>query len=140
MIEATLKNHRQSPRKVRLVADLVRGKKVDRAMTILDFLSKQASEPVRGVLQMAIANAKNNFATDAAKLYVRDIRVDEGVVMKRHMPRAHGSAYPIKKRTSRIHVVLDSKSEDGILSVVPAKKNQAADFDDVSDSDSYNKE
>ena len=122
MIEATIKNHRQSPRKVRLVADLVRGKKVDRALLILDYLSKKASEPIKGVLKAAAANAKNNFKLDADRLYVKDIRVDEGVTQKRFMPRARGSAYTIKKRSSRIYVALDTKNENDLLLGATAKK------------------
>ena len=106
MVKATLQNYRQSPRKVRLVADLVRGKKVDRALGALGFLSKRASDPVRGVIEAALANAKNNFQLNTENLFVNEIRVDEGVVLKRRMPRARGTAYPIKKRTSHITVVL----------------------------------
>src|SRR3989338_10010546 len=104
MIEAIIKNHRQSPRKVRLVADLVRGKKVAHALTVLQFLSKRASEPILGAIESAVANAKNNFQLGSDRLYIKDIRVDEGVTMKRFMPRARGSAHEIKKRTSRIMV------------------------------------
>jgi large subunit ribosomal protein L22 len=125
MIEATLKNYRQSPRKVRLVADLVRGKKVDNALVMLDFLSKKATEPVRGVLKLAIANAKNNFNTSSDKLYVKDIQVDGGQVMKRIMPRARGSAYPIKKRTSHIYVALDTKNTNPLTAV--ASKTESFD-------------
>src|SRR5512146_1017723 len=114
MIEAIVKNYRQSPRKVRLVADLVRGKKVKHALTVLDFLSKRASEPVRGAIESAVANARANFKTDPERLYVKDIRVDEGVVMKRFMPRARGSSAQIKKRTSHIFVSLDTKADDAL--------------------------
>lgn len=128
MIEATLKNYRQSPRKVRLVADLVRGKKVDRALTMLEFLSKKATEPVRGVLKMAVANAKSNFNTSSDRLYVREIKVDEGTTMKRMMPRARGSAYTIKKRSSHISVVLDTKGEELISKVMkPDSSKQTED-------------
>ncbi|OHA19124.1 MAG: 50S ribosomal protein L22 [Candidatus Taylorbacteria bacterium RIFCSPHIGHO2_01_FULL_45_63] len=106
MVKAILRNYRQSPRKVRLVADLVRGKKVDRALTVLDFLTKKASEPVRNVIKLAVANARHNFHLDPDKLFIKEIRVDDGVTLMRRMPRARGSAYPIRKRTSHIEVLL----------------------------------
>lgn len=126
MIEATLKNYRQSPRKVRLVADLVRGKKVDRALTMLEFLSKKATEPVRGVLKMAVANAKSNFNTPSDRLYVREIKVDEGQTAKRFMPRARGSAYPVRKRTSHISVVLDTKGEEAVSNILKSGADKHA--------------
>lgn len=115
MITATIKNERQSPRKVRLVADLVRGKKVDRALNTLGFLTKKASDPVRSVIEMAVANAKHNFKLEKEKLYVQEIKVDEGVTLMRRMPRAHGSAYPIRKRSSHITVVLSDKTSAPLL-------------------------
>ena len=123
MVEATVKNHRQSPRKVRLVADLVRGKKVTHALTMLEFINKKASGPIRGAIQTAVANAEHNFKLNADRLYVRDIRVDEGVTMKRFRPRARGSAFEIKKRNSHIFVALDTKGD----SVLATPKRQVAD-------------
>lgn len=107
MVTAILKNYRQSPRKVRLVADFVRGKRVSQALSTLSFLSKKAADPVKHVIEMAVASAKNEQKLDVATLTVKEIRVDEGVVLKRFMPRARGSASSIKKRTSHIRVVLD---------------------------------
>lgn len=106
MITASLNNYRQSPRKVRLVADFVRGKKVERALTTLDFLSKDAAAPVKNVIESAVANANENFKVAKDKLFVKEIRVDVGPVLKRMMPRARGTSNQIKKRTSRITVVL----------------------------------
>ncbi len=111
MISASLKNHRQSSRKVRLVADLVRGKKVDRALNTLNFLTKKASDPVRSVIEMAVANAKHNFQIDKEKLYIKEIKVDEGVTLMRRMPRARGTAFPIRKRSSHITVVLSEQAQ-----------------------------
>lgn len=111
MITAFLKNYRQSPRKVRLVADFVRGKRVAEALTTLSFLSKDAARPVKNVIESAVSNAKHNSQVDTASLVIKEIRVDEGIVLKRRMPRARGSAYPFKKRTSHIQVVLESKEE-----------------------------
>jgi large subunit ribosomal protein L22 len=120
MITASLKNYRQSPRKVRLVANLVRGKSVSDALNILKFVSKKATDPLYGLVMSAVANAKNNFNMNADSLMVKEIRVDAGYVLKRSMPRARGSAYPIHKRTSHVLLVLAPKPEK------KAKKSKAA--------------
>lgn len=107
MIKASLQNYRQSPRKVRSVANLVRGKKVSEATIILKFVNKKAGEPLLGLLDSAIANAKHNFKIeDTADLIIKDMRVDAGYVLKRRMPRARGMAYPINKRTSHVLMTL----------------------------------
>lgn len=108
MITAKLNDYRQSPRKVRLVANLVKGKKIEEAKNTLAFLVKRASKPLSDLLDSAIANASHNFNIPADKLYVKEFRVDEGVVLKRRMPRARGMAYPINKRTSHIFIELDT--------------------------------
>jgi large subunit ribosomal protein L22 len=117
MITASLKNFRQSPRKVRLVANLIRGKSVYDASNILKFVSKKATHPLYDLLMSAVANAKNNFSMEQDGLIVKEIRVDSGIVLKRSMPRARGSAYPIHKRTSHVLLVLAPK---------PEKKSKAA--------------
>jgi large subunit ribosomal protein L22 len=109
MITASLKNYRQSPRKVRSVANLVRGKSVEQALNTLDFLSKKASNPLHALLMSAIANAKNNFNIEKDNLVIKELRVDSGVVLKRRMPRARGNSYPINKRTSHVMLVLAPK-------------------------------
>lgn len=106
MITASLKNYRIAPRKVRLVADMIRGKGALQAKLILGSAAKQAKHPLADLLDSAIANAKNNFQIDADKLTVKEIRVDQGVVLKRIMPVSRGSAHPIKKRTSHVSIVL----------------------------------
>jgi large subunit ribosomal protein L22 len=108
MITAKLNDYRQSPRKVRLVANLVKGKKVEEVKNTLAFLVKRASKPLSDLLDSAIANASHNFNIEADKLYVKEFKVDEGVVLKRRMPRARGMAYPINKRTSHIFIQLDT--------------------------------
>ncbi len=110
MITARLKNYRQSPRKVRVVADTVRGKSVREALNILGFTVKKATDPLSTLLKSAIANAKNNHGMDVDTLFVKEIRVDGGIVLKRSMPRAHGSAYPIHKRTSHVIITLAPKA------------------------------
>lgn len=111
MITATLKNYRQSPRKVRLVANLVKGKSVSQAELILTNLSKRASSSLLDVLKSALSNAKNNLNIDPTNLFVKDFRIDGGVVMKRIMPVSRGMAHPIKKRTSHVTIVLAPKED-----------------------------
>jgi large subunit ribosomal protein L22 len=106
MITATLKTYRQSPRKVRLAANLIKGKPVERALVELKFLSKRAGTPLAKLLNSAVANAEHNFGARRNELMVQDIRVDKGIVFKRFMPRARGSASPIRKRTSNITITL----------------------------------
>ena len=107
-VSATLRYLRMSPRKVRLAADLVRGKNIVAAQNVLNFADKKAAEVVSKLLTQAIANAKNNFKLDESDLYVSKIMVDEGPKLKRFRPRARGQAYEIQKKTSHITLVLDS--------------------------------
>jgi len=109
MITASLSNYRITPRKVRLVADMIRGKSIEQAQIILVNVSKKAKHPLAGLLDSAIANAKNNFNIEKDNLMVKEIRVDQGFVLKRSMPMARGSAFPVKKRTSHISLVLAPK-------------------------------
>ncbi len=108
MITARLSNYRTSPRKMRLVANAIRGKKVDAAFVQLNLITKRATDPLAKLLKSAVANAVN-LGVDTKDLTVREIRVDGGIVLKRSMPRARGSAYPIRKRTSHVVVVLAEK-------------------------------
>ena len=97
---------RITPRKARLVLDLIRGKDIKEAQAILMFTPRAASPIILKVLNSAVANATHNLNLDAANLYVKEIYANEGVVMKRMMPRAKGSGDIIKKRTSHITVVV----------------------------------
>ena len=106
-VRAKLKYLRIAPRKVRLVADLIRGKKVSQALNFLEFLPKKSAPPFLKLLKQAIANAKHNFQLDESNLYISKILVDEGPKLKRQMPRARGQANEIYKRTSHIVLVLD---------------------------------
>ena len=108
-MKAYLDTYRQSPRKVRLLADLIRGKKVEKATTLLKFADKKAADAVGKLLNSAVANAKNNFNIEKDNLIVKDITVNAGQTLKRRRPRARGSAFPINKRTSHIAIVLESK-------------------------------
>lgn len=108
-MKASLKNYRQSPRKVRLVADLVRGKKVSQALLELSYLPKRATDMVIKMINSAVANAENNFKVSADDLIIKDITVDQGVTLKRYRPRARGVAKRINKRTSNIALTLGVK-------------------------------
>lgn len=109
--KATAKTVRIAPRKVRLVVDLIRGKHISEAISILKFTPRAASPAVEKVLMSAIANAEHNFDLDVESLYVAEAYVNEGPTMKRYRPRARGSASPINKRTSHITIVVAEKEE-----------------------------
>ena len=108
-VKATAKTLRIPPRKARLVLDLIRGKNVDEAAAICKFTPNVAAEAVGKVLKSAVANAVNNNDMDETKLYVKACYANEGVTLKRFMPRAKGSASAINKRTSHITVVVDER-------------------------------
>lgn len=108
-MKAFLKNYRQSPRKVRVVADLVRGKRVSEARVILRTTTKRSVSPLLKLLESAVANAKHNDKVPPELLRVKDIRVDQGPTMKRFRPVSRGSAHPIKKRTSHISIFLEKQ-------------------------------
>ena len=118
-MKAFLKNYRQSPRKVRLVADLIKGKRILEAFTHLKNLPKRAAGPIEKLLASAVSNAKQ-AGINEADLFVGNITVNEGIVMKRSMPRARGSASRINKRTSHIMLTLIEKNSE--KPVKPAKK------------------
>ena len=102
---ATLSNFRQAPRKMRMVANTVRGKKVADVLVNLDFVAKKAAPPIKKLIMSAVANAKSlDIPTD--NLIVKSIKVDSGSILYRRMPAARGSAHPIRKRTSAIFVEL----------------------------------
>lgn len=99
-------NVRLTPRKARLVIDQVRGKDVSVALGLLRNINRAGSEPVSKVIRSAAANAINNFGMDEARLYVAEIYANDGLKMKRYMPRAKGSASGLVKRTCHITVVV----------------------------------
>ncbi|NLL53347.1 MAG: 50S ribosomal protein L22 [Peptococcaceae bacterium] len=103
---------RISPRKVRQVVDLIRGKKVDEALAILEFTPKISTEPVSKVLKSAVANAEHNLDLSSEELFVTKIYVDQGPTLKRIKPRAQGRADRIRKRTSHITVFVGDKKEE----------------------------
>jgi large subunit ribosomal protein L22 len=103
---------RMAPRKVRRVAELIRGLSAAEASGVLRFAPQAAGEPVAKVLASAVANAEHNGRLDPDTLWVREAYVDEGPTLKRYRPRAQGRAYRIRKRTSHITVVLESRPEE----------------------------
>lgn len=105
---AQLKNYRQSPRKVRLVADFIRGRSVDRSLALLSTLPKRAALPLAKLLRSAVSNAKGLNPGD---LFVSRIEVNGGIVFRRTMPRARGRGALIRKKSSLITIEL-SKKED----------------------------
>ena len=106
---ATLRYARISPRKVGIVMDLIRNKPLDEALAILQYTPKAAFEPLLKLVNSAAANAENNFNMDRNSLYVAECYVCPGPTLKRIMPRDHGRAYRILKRTSHMTVVLKEK-------------------------------
>src|SRR3989344_4178852 len=96
-VKAELKNYRQSPRKVRTVADTVRGKKVEEALIILSFVPKRAALPLEKLVRSALANAKS-LSIPTENLVVKSLKVDAGPTLYRRRPRSRGMANPIRKR------------------------------------------
>jgi large subunit ribosomal protein L22 len=107
-MKAYLKNYRQAPRKVRQVAGLIRGKSVVQAIPLLDFLAKRAGFPIKKLLLSAVANAAV-MGVEKENLFIKELRVDKGIVMKRMMPAAMGTGHRINKRTSHVLLVLAEK-------------------------------
>lgn len=104
-MKASLTNYRQSPRKVRLVTEAVKGKRVADADIVLSYMPKRAAEPIQKLIKSAASNAVNLGAT-LENLVIKNIEVNKGFVIKRSMPRAMGVAKPINKRTSHVDVTL----------------------------------
>ncbi|MBJ40823.1 MAG: 50S ribosomal protein L22 [Gammaproteobacteria bacterium] len=109
--QAILKYQRISAQKCRLVADAVRGLRVDKALEFLNFNNKKASKMILKVLESAVANAENNNSLDIDDLIIKNILVDEGPTAKRHMPRARGRVNQILKRSSHITVIVSDGKE-----------------------------
>ena len=109
--KATAKYIRMSPRKARLVVDLIRGRNAKEALAILQVLPSTTTEPIYKVLHSAMANAENNFEMNRDALLVSQVFVDQGPVLKRHRPRARGMASRIRKPTSHITIILTEKRE-----------------------------
>jgi large subunit ribosomal protein L22 len=111
-VKAKLRYLRIAPRKVRLVADLIRGKSAEEAEKILNFTKKRAALPILKLLKSALANAKNNYRLEEKNLFISKIFVDEGPRLKRILPRARGRADIIQKKMSHVTLVLEEKKEN----------------------------
>ena len=110
-MKSIVKNYRQSPRKVRLVANLLSGKTPEQAENILTFSPQRAAVAVLKAVRSAVANAKNNFSVDPKSITIKSVRVDEGEALHRYRARFGGRATPIKKRSSHISVLLSTDGE-----------------------------
>ena len=108
-MKAFLKNYRQAPRKVRLVASLIKEKSVAEATAELDFLTKRAGLPLKKLLLSAVSNAKQ-MGVEMENLFIKELRVDKGITMKRMMPAAMGSGHRINKRTSHLTLILAERA------------------------------
>ncbi len=106
---AVTRQVRIAPQKARLVVDMIRGKNVGEALMILDFVAKKAARIVTKTLKSVIANAEHTQRVDVDNLYVKRVSVDGGTTIKRFLPRAHGRATPLRKRTSHITIVVDER-------------------------------
>lgn len=134
-ITAKLKNLRVSPRKVRLVTNLIKGMDTGNALVQLSYVVKGSSSAVEKLLRSAIANAENNFGLDKNNLLVADVQVGEGTTLKRWLPRAHGRATQLMKRTSHIYLTLDEKIEGAGRKVKTEKKKVVKKVEDKAEND-----
>lgn len=125
-VNAKLKNLRVSARKVRLVADMIRGKDVNTAKVQLQFSTKKTSTDLLGLLNSAIANAENNFNLKEEDLFVETIFVNDEPVLKRWRPRAMGRASAIRKRSCTVNLVLNEKDEAASAAKPSAQTNKPA--------------
>lgn len=110
-MEAFLKNYHQSPRRTRLVAEAIKGKPINRALAELDFIVKKSASPIKKLILSAVANAQANFKKDKENLYVKNVVVDKGNVIRRFQPVSRGRAFPIRHRLSHIKVILAERKE-----------------------------
>ena len=124
-VKAILRKYQCSPKKVRLVADKIRGLKVTEAETILMFINKKSAEPLLKLLRSGIADAEHNYNLDKRNLVIKEIRVDSDGMYKRYTPKARGMATPILKRLSRVELTLEGEEkieEDVKITKVEDKK------------------
>ncbi|HXK35696.1 MAG: 50S ribosomal protein L22 [Candidatus Yanofskybacteria bacterium RIFCSPLOWO2_02_FULL_45_10] len=125
-VVAQLKHLHIAPRKVRLIAGLIRGLTVERAEVQLFHLTKRSADPISKLLHSAVSNAENNFNLPKSNLFIKEITVDEGIKQKRFMPGSMGSAKPIHKKTSHIRIILGERVAGLKLSAEEIKQRRAA--------------
>ncbi len=124
-IKASVNYLRIAPRKTRLVSDLVRGMDVEKAKATLQFAKQKAAKPILKLLDLAIADAKNNYHLDKKNiknLYIKSITVDEGPKLKRWMPVSRGTAHQIQKKTSHITLILDTRPKERESQITNSKQ------------------
>ncbi|TMA27682.1 MAG: 50S ribosomal protein L22 [Deltaproteobacteria bacterium] len=127
--KASLRYLRITPRKVRAVADLIRGKKVDQALAQLAFVEKRAAEPMAKLLRSAVANAEltaKDQSLDVDRLHVKSLMVDQGPSLRRYMPRAMGRAFKVLKKTSHISLVISDESKKRAMPASPVAERAKA--------------
>lgn len=122
-VKASARFIKISPRKVRLVINQIRGLEIQPVLDYLKFAGKASARPVAKLLNSAIANAENNFKLDKEDLYIKSIVANDGPILKRWKPRAHGRSAPIRKRTSHINLILGVKK--GAEKKLTAKKEKS---------------
>jgi large subunit ribosomal protein L22 len=130
-IKAKVKNLKMSARKVRLVADLIRKMSVEKALNQLKFTQKKAALPVFKLIKTALADAEHNFNLDKNNLKIKEIKVDEGITMKRWMPRAFGRATEIRKRSCQISLTLSEIVDSGKKEARKVKAEDPVKLDDI---------
>jgi len=130
-VRASLKHLRVAPRKARLVSGLVRGLDVNKAANQLKFLNKKSAKPMLKLLESAVANAINNYDLDRNNLVIKEIKVDEGRVLKRWLPRAHGRATILRKKMSHIAITLSEIVDSGKKEAKKVKVEAPVKLDEV---------
>jgi len=117
-IKAVLSKYRMSPKKIRPILSNLRGMSASEAISVLNFLNKKAANPISTLIASAVSNAKNNNNLEEKDLYISEIFADEGKKLKRYRPRARGSAFMVRKRSSQITVILENK----VIETIPDTK------------------
>lgn len=113
-----------APRKVRAVAEVIRGMDIERARVQLEHIIRRPTKPLAKLLNSAVANAKNNFSMVEDNLFIKDVIVNEGITLKRFMPKGFGRAAPIHKKTSHIKIILEEKKPGLRVEKAPKKKEE----------------
>lgn len=121
-MKSILRNTRTSPTKVNLIAKLVRGKDVKEAITLLKYIPRKGAKILAKVIESAVANAENNFKQDKSTLYIKEIVINDGMMLKRSIMRARGRSTPILKRNAHITVKLDVKESTKPTEEISSKK------------------
>ncbi|HXV26724.1 MAG TPA: 50S ribosomal protein L22 [Candidatus Paceibacterota bacterium] len=128
-VKAKLNGIRIAPRKVRLVAGLIKKKDIDAALDQLAHMSKRSAAPIVKLVNSAVANAENNYRMVRGNLFIKNLWVDEGIKLRRWQPKGFGRAGEIQKKTSRINLILDERVAGMRMQEGPAKKKAAESTD-----------